>query len=60
MTLSRQQIARMLRQAGLEDAAADALTNLPDSPDPKDIELFRAAHGLLSAGFLMDRMGASP
>lgn len=55
----RQQIARMLRRAGLEDAAADALTTLPDSADAKDIEQFCATHGL-SAGSLMDRLGGSP
>jgi hypothetical protein len=59
MALSRQQIARLLRRAGLEDAAADALATLPDQPDVKDIEQFCVAHGL-SAGFLMDRMGGSP
>jgi hypothetical protein len=59
MALSRQQIARLLRRAGLEDAAADALAALPDQPDVKDIEQFCVAHGL-SVGFLMDRMGGSP
>jgi hypothetical protein len=46
MALSRQQIARLLRRAGLEDAAADALATLPDQPDVKDIEQFCVAHGL--------------
>jgi hypothetical protein len=59
MALSRQQIAGLLRRAGLEDAAADAVATLPDQPDVKDIEQFCAAHGL-SAGFLTDRMGGSP
>ena len=59
MALSRQEIARSLRRAGLEDAAADALATLPDQPDAKDIEQFRAAHGL-SAEFVMDLMGGSP
>jgi hypothetical protein len=59
MALSRQQIARMLRRAGLEDAAADALATLPDPADARDIEQFCAAHGL-SVRSLMDRMGGSP
>jgi hypothetical protein len=59
MTLSRQQFARMLRRAGLDDSAADALATLPDSVHAKDIEQFCAAHGL-SVGSLMDRMGGSP
>jgi hypothetical protein len=59
MALSRQEIVGLLRRAGLEDAAADALATLPDQPDVKDIEPFCAAHGL-SADFLMDRMGGSP
>lgn len=38
MALSRQEIARLLRQTELEDAAANALATLPDQPDAKDIE----------------------
>jgi hypothetical protein len=59
MALSRQEIARALRRAGLEDAAADALATLPDQPDAKDLKPFCAAHGL-SADFMMDLMGGSP
>ncbi len=59
MALSRQEIVRLLRRAGLEDAATDALATLPEQPDAKDIEPFCAAHGL-SAEFVMDRMGGSP
>jgi hypothetical protein len=59
MALSRREIARLLRRAGLEDAAADALATLPDRPDVKDGEKFCAAHGL-SAESVMDRMGGSP
>jgi hypothetical protein len=46
MALSRQQIAGILRRAGLEDAAADALSTLPDQVHAKDVEQFCAAHGL--------------
>jgi len=49
----------MLRQAGLEDAAANALATLPDSVHAKDVEQFCAAHGL-SVESLADRMGGSP
>ena len=59
MALSRQEIARLLRRAGLEDAAADALATLPDHPDVKNIEEFGAAHGL-SVELVMDLMGSSP
>jgi len=59
MPLSRQQIAKILRRAGLEDAAAEALATLPDQPDAKDIEQFYAAH-VLSVESLMDRMCAGP
>ena len=59
MTYSRQEIAKSLRRAGLEDAAADALATLPDQPDAKDLEPFCTAHWL-SADSVMDRMGGSP
>ena len=59
MTMSRQYFARMLRRAGLDDAAADALATLPDSVHAKDVEQFLAAHGL-SVESLVDRMGGSP
>ena len=59
MALSRQEIARSLRRAGLQDAAADAISTLPDQPDAKDLEQFRAAHGL-SVEFVTDLMGGSP
>ena len=59
MAYSRQEIAKSLRRAGLEDAAADALATLPDQPDAKDLEPFCTAHSL-SADSVMDRMGGSP
>jgi hypothetical protein len=60
MALSRrEQIATMLRRAGLGDAAADALATLPDQPNDEDVEQFCTAHGL-SATSLMERMGGSP
>jgi hypothetical protein len=60
MALSRrEQIASVLRRAGLQDAAADALATLPEYPSDDEVEQFCIAHGL-SAGALMDRMGSSP
>ena len=59
MSLSRQQIVRILRQAGLEDDAADALATLPDQVPAEKGEEFCIAHSL-SAESLMDRMGGSP
>ena len=58
MALSRQQITRMLRRAGLEEAAADALATLPDTVHAKDIQHFCAAHGL-SVESLVDRLGGT-
>jgi hypothetical protein len=60
MALSRrQQIATVLRRAGMADAAADALATLPDHASDQDFEQFCVAHGL-SRESLMDRMGSSP
>jgi hypothetical protein len=56
MALSRQQIARMLRRAGLEEAATDALATLPDAVHATDIQQFCAARGL-SVESLVDRLG---
>lgn len=60
MAVPRQQIVKMLRRAGLEDAAAAALATLPEVVDDKAAQQFCAEHGLLSTGSLMDRMGGSP
>ena len=46
MTFSRQEIVRTLRRAGLEDAAAAALSTLPEQMDDKTIERFCTAYGL--------------
>jgi hypothetical protein len=57
--LSRQDIVKMLRRAGLADVAAAAQTSLPDPVDTKVLEQFCARYGLLGES-LMDRMGGSP
>jgi hypothetical protein len=57
--LSREQIVKQLRQAGLHEIADAAETTLPDPVDSKTVSQFCAAHGV-SVSTLMDRMGASP
>jgi hypothetical protein len=60
MALSRrEQIASVLRRAGLQDAAADALVTLPENPSDEEVEQFCIAHGL-SAETVMNLMGSSP
>ena len=59
MNLSRQQIVRLLRRAGLYDLAAEAEATLPDPVDDRTMNQFCATHGVSSSD-LMDRMGASP
>jgi hypothetical protein len=57
--LSRQQIIRMLRRAGLADVAAAAQKALPDPVDAEVLDHFCAKYGL-SKDSLTDRMGGSP
>lgn len=59
MDLSRQQIIRMLRRAGLADVADAAQKSLPDPVDSKILDHFCARYGL-SKDSLVDRMGGSP
>jgi hypothetical protein len=57
--LSRQQIIKALRRAGLDELADQAEATLPDPIDAKTANQFCAAHGVTTS-VLMDRMGASP
>jgi hypothetical protein len=57
--LSRQQIIKMLRRAGLDQVADEAEATLPDPVDAGSVKQFCAAQGV-STSLLMDRMGASP
>jgi hypothetical protein len=57
--LSRQEIIRMLRRAGLADVAAAAQNSLPDPVNSKVLDQFCARYGL-STEFLIDLMGGSP
>jgi hypothetical protein len=59
MDTSLQEIIKILRRAGLQDAAAAAQNSLPDPVDSKTLDRFCAQYGL-SRGSLTDRMGASP
>jgi hypothetical protein len=57
--LSRQQIVKALRHAGMREIADLAETTLPDPVDEKTVSQFCDAYGV-SRSSLMDRMGASP
>ena len=59
MDLSRQQIIKALRRAGLDELADQAEATLPDPVDTKAVNEFCSAHGITTS-LLMDRMGASP
>ena len=59
MNLSRQEIVKELRRAGLADVASAAETSLPDLVDTKVLDQFCAVYGL-SRESLIDRMGGSP
>jgi hypothetical protein len=57
--LSREQFIKMLRHAGLTDAADAAAAEIPEDAGAKTIAAFCTAHGV-SVSMLTDRMGASP
>jgi hypothetical protein len=57
--LSRQQIVKALRRAGLYETADAAEAALPDPVDAETLNQFCAEHRV-STSTLMDRMGASP
>jgi hypothetical protein len=59
MDLSREQFIKMLRRAGLNDAADAAEAELDSQVDAKAVNRFCTAHAL-SLSMLTDRMGASP
>jgi hypothetical protein len=59
MDLSRDQFIKMLRRAGLNDAADAAEAELGSQVDPQALNKFCTAHAL-SLSTLTDRMGASP
>jgi hypothetical protein len=59
MDISLQEIIKILRRAGLQDAAAAAQNSLPDPVDGKTLDRFCDQYGL-TRGSLTDRMGGSP
>jgi hypothetical protein len=59
MQWSRQGVVNVLRRAGMDDAAADALQALPDPVDSADIVPFCERHDM-SKEEMMELMGSSP
>jgi hypothetical protein len=59
MDLAKHQFVRLLRRAGMPDAAAAADRTLPDPVTTSDIDRFCSQYGL-SRSSLMERMGSSP
>ena len=59
MDLSVQQFVRLLRRAGMPEAAALAAQTLRDPVTSRDLDRFCAQYGLSSSA-LVDRMGGSP
>jgi hypothetical protein len=60
MAVPRQSIVDMFHRVGMNEAAAAALSTLPDPVDEKEADRFCKEHGLPSMGSLTDRMGGSP
>lgn len=56
---SRQHVVELLRRAGLEEAAAEAMEQLPDPVELEDVERWAAQRGI-TRGVLMGRRGGSP
>jgi hypothetical protein len=59
MGYSRQWLIDTLRGLGFDQAADDALADLPEEFDYQQLERFADQHGV-SRGELVDRMGGSP
>ena len=59
MDLSVQQFVRILRRAGMPEAANLAARTLHDPVTPRDLDRFCAQFGF-SRSELVDRMGGSP
>lgn len=56
---SRQEVAELLRKAGLHEAAEKAIAELPDQVDYKDIEEWGLEQGI-TRDTLISQMGGSP
>jgi hypothetical protein len=59
MPHSRLQLVDILRHLGYTQEADDALREMPDEFDIKQLREFGDRHGI-SSGELIDRMGGSP
>lgn len=59
MDLSVQQFVRLLRRAGMPEAAAMAAATLHDPVTARDLDRFCAQYGV-NRSSLVDRMGGSP
>ena len=59
MDLSVQEFVRILRRAGMPEAAAVAARTLQDPVTARDLDRFCAQYGV-SRNSLVDRMGGSP
>jgi hypothetical protein len=59
MQLPRQQVADLLRRAGLTEMAEDAVRDLPDPVDSEQVAAWAVPYGI-NMDELMSRMGGSP
>jgi hypothetical protein len=59
MAYSRQWVADTLRHLGYQQEADEALRDLPEEVDLRQLEEFGDQHGI-SRGELVSRMGGSP
>jgi hypothetical protein len=59
MPMTKHELVRVLRNAGLEDAADDAEKSLPDNVDVEEAVQFGLRHGI-TRDELISSMGGSP
>jgi hypothetical protein len=59
MLITKHEVVRVLRNAGLHDAADEAEKSLPDTLDLEDALQFGLRHGI-TRDELISRMGGSP
>ena len=59
MRFSRHEVVKILRNAGLYEAADEAMRVLPDPVDVDDVAAWGARHGI-TRDDLISRMGGSP
>jgi hypothetical protein len=59
MQIARQQVADLLRRAGLTEMAEDAVRDLPDPVDSEQVAAWAVPYGI-NMDELTSRMGGSP